>query len=877
MDIRSDIYSLGVLLYELLTGTTPFERQRFATAAYEEIRRIIKEEEPPKPSTRLSTLGEALSAVSARRKTEPAKLSALVRGDLDWIVMKALEKERSRRYETASAFAADVRRFLNQEPIEARPPSAWYRFGKLARRNKVALTTAALIAAALILGTGASTWQALRATAAEGDARRSEGVAQEKKREANEAKERAEKQRDELAALNERLRLTNYIADMNLAQHAWEDNNLARVGELLDRHRPRPGQADLRCFEWHYLRGQFHRDRLTVKAHGGDAMMVAYTPDGKRLVSYGTARPPRAGQSHGSLRGELKRCDAATGEAHPLPLKGPVDKAICAALSPDGKRLAAGCRDKIIRVWDVDMGELFTLEGHAQGNFFRVSFSHDGKRLVSLANDFAQAPLGLGSEIKVWDLTTRKAIVSLEIPYTLSLAISPDGNLVAAGPFDSSVVRLWDTTTGRELPSLKDAGVCAYAMAFSPEGKRLATSGMNDVKIWDVATGKILVTCQGASEESVGSTFSPDGKRLATTTWRGLVELWDAATGRKVRTFKGHAGTVWSVAFSPDGTQLASAGLGDGTLKVWDTRGEPDAIAIPVSRRIFMAAVLLSPDGRTVLTGYGEKAVRLWDAETGKRRGVTIKCPHPIIHFDVTPDCKRMAVAGTGNQVTIWDLKSGKAVRTIRSGAEPVTDAAISPDGKLLAVLGKGRAIRLWDIDKGVELCTIQGLKQDLRGVTFSPDGARLVGVNDTGVVMVFDVSTGRALLTTRLRDFYIQSVRLSPDGKRLAVAGNAGRFRTGEVRVFAVDSGREVVPPLKGHTFVVRMVAFSPDGQRLATGGTDRTVKIWDLTTGQEILTLKGHTAMITSLHFVSEGRRLMSADMNGTVRVWDATPLPE
>ena len=138
VDIRSDVYSLGVLLYELLTGTTPFDRQRFATAAYDEIRRIIREEEPPKPSTRLSTLGAELSTVSARRKTEPAKLSALVKGDLDWIVMKALEKDRSRRYETASAFAADVRRFLAEEPIEARPPSAWYRFGKLARRNKVA-------------------------------------------------------------------------------------------------------------------------------------------------------------------------------------------------------------------------------------------------------------------------------------------------------------------------------------------------------------------------------------------------------------------------------------------------------------------------------------------------------------------------------------------------------------------------------------------------------------------------------------------------------------------------------------------------------------------------------------------------------------------
>jgi serine/threonine protein kinase/Flp pilus assembly protein TadD len=177
IDTRSDIYSLGVLLYELLTGSTPFDRHRFGAVAFDEIKRIIREEDPPKPSTRLTSLGHTLPAVSALRKTEPKKLSAMVKGDLDWIVMKALEKDRGRRYETASAFAADVRRFLAEEPVEARSPSAWYRFGKLARRNRVALLTVGLVAGALVMGTTVATWQAVRATRAATRATRAEARA----------------------------------------------------------------------------------------------------------------------------------------------------------------------------------------------------------------------------------------------------------------------------------------------------------------------------------------------------------------------------------------------------------------------------------------------------------------------------------------------------------------------------------------------------------------------------------------------------------------------------------------------------------------------------------------------------------------------------
>jgi serine/threonine protein kinase/tetratricopeptide (TPR) repeat protein len=166
VDTRSDIYSLGVLLYELLTGTTPLEPRRLKQAALLEVLRLIREEEPPRPSTRLS-ITEELPSIAERRGLEPKRLSGLVRGELDWIVMKCLEKDRTRRYETASGLAADVRRYLDDEPVAACPPSAWYRFGKLARRHRAALMTAALVLAALAVGTAVSTWQAIRATRAE--------------------------------------------------------------------------------------------------------------------------------------------------------------------------------------------------------------------------------------------------------------------------------------------------------------------------------------------------------------------------------------------------------------------------------------------------------------------------------------------------------------------------------------------------------------------------------------------------------------------------------------------------------------------------------------------------------------------------------------
>ena len=403
-DARADVYALGLTLYELLVLRPAFDGQ------------------------------DRLHLVDQIGRQEPARLRVLdsrVPRDLETLLTKAIEKDPRRRYPSAEALASDLRRFLADEPIQARRTGPLERLGRWGRCNPLVagLSAAVVLVAALGFLGVLGQWQV--AVANEHQANANAAQAQKKEQEANQQRDEAQRLRDEVRALNDRLERTLYASDMNLAQHTREAGDIGLVRELLERHRPKPGESDLRGFEWNYLDRLCHAELLTLKAHTPSVRSVAFSPDGKRLAS--------AGGGPGTSP-EVSLWDAQTGQELRV-LKGAGGGV---AFSPDGKRLASASDDNTVKVWDAQTAkELLTCKGHS-GSVMTVAFSPDGKRLASASDD--------------------------------------------------NTVKVWDAQTGKELLTCKGHSGSVLTVVFSPDGKRLASASGEEVKVWDAQTGKDLLT-----------------------------------------------------------------------------------------------------------------------------------------------------------------------------------------------------------------------------------------------------------------------------------------------------------------------------------------------------------------------------------------------
>jgi eukaryotic-like serine/threonine-protein kinase len=883
VDTRSDIYALGVLLYELLTGTTPLERRRLKESALDEVLRVIREEEPPVPSTRLSQSKESLPTVAAQRQTEPERLAKMVRGELDWIVMKALEKDRSRRYETASGLARDIERYLNQQPVEACPPSLGYRLSKFFRRNRGAVFAAALLLLALVGGIAGTSLGLVAANNALNAEEQQRKIAEEERDAKERARSAAATERDQKEQARAAAEQALTVNRINLAEQYWQGNNTVQSRRILDLCPP-----SARGWEWRYLDRLHHADLLTLSGNGQFTTDLQFSKDGKRMAAvspYGDAG--------------ARIWDVTTNKPIVDINYATTQRRFCAAaLSADGRTIAMGEQSGAISLWDASTGQLEREFAKLNRSVTTLSFSPDGRLLAAAHVDPRNGEMLMpwleeprNEELVVWNVASGKEAFHPK-GYGDVVQFSPDGSrlftlkkntafrAVATAP--ESFSALFDTSTWTEVAPGKLGS--AVSADFSGDGKFLAVADFErspanrSVHIYNTATGAATATLSPAvTGVNFNVALNQSGTMLATTHGLGFseIEIWDVAKRKPLRTLRGHQNWVNAIVFAPNG-RLASSSQ-DFTIKFWDAAADQET------------RLLVKPNvGQGNPAVFSPNGAALAFSESGAM-SVFAGSTHPITLFNLEPR--------RGPQ------RAGGVLPAIgRVFAD--TGAKIVESQLMFGVPGAMQSDRL-DPTTGVFIQSFEGNIFGSTALAVDSAGQRIVCGGQFGDLLIADASTHNQLPIAARDAGKAAAVAISADGRWAAAAHEPGaitaaKFGKGQfplkpipvaVKVWEIQTAQERLSPaglsggivpsaltvrerftLSGHPGGVQQLAFDPTGRLLASAG-DGTIKIWDLSTGSPLKDLSDKEVKpVTSdaLAFSSSGKLLVTAGFQ-TAQVWD------